>query len=408
MTRRLNVLPLLALMLLVSPRAGQAEKPPRPDPHTHPQSPLMLDLTSTGVDPARIEFAMLPELPGDHGIVSLGDERWQFRLHNYLVYHDGRFWCFWSHGPVIEDRARQHLQFATSRDGLSWSEPRVLAPPPRDGYGYIARGFWVRGDELLALASLYEAPAFHDGDLELVAFRWSDDTQSWQPAGRVFDNALNNFPPKKLATGEWMMSRRASDRSVSMLIGGLTAIDNWQVIPFSEYRLPGGGSPEEPYWWLLPGGEIVGLFRDNSKSGRLLRSFSVDHGRTWSTPVRTNFPDATSKFHGLQTSRGYWVLASNANPERREPLCLSVSPDGLVFQHLFRLPVPARLEGVAWRGPRHSAPYESVQYPHMIEHDGSLYVAYSREKQTVEVVRVELDALQAAVPKEPASQPLSR
>src|SRR5690606_10948206 len=129
------------------------------------------------------------------------------------------------------------------------------------------------------------------------------------------DNALNNFAPKKLPTGEWMMSRRASDRSVSLLIGGVAAIDDWQVIPFSAYRLLDGGVPEEPYWWSLPDGHLVGLFRDNSKSGRLLRSFSADHGRTWTPPVRTNFPDATSKFHGLVTSRGYWAMASNTNPK---------------------------------------------------------------------------------------------
>lgn len=144
------------------------------------------------------------------------------------------------------------------------------------------------------------------------------------------------------------------------------------------------------------------MFRDNSKSGRLLRSFSVDHGRSWSPPVRTNFPDATSKFHGLQTSRGYWVLASNTNPKQRDPLCLTISADGMVFHHMFRLPIPARLDGVTWvDGARHGTTrYESVQYPHVLEHAGALYIAYSRKKQTVEIVRVELDEVDAAITRE--------
>ena len=50
--------------------------------------------------------------------------------------------------------------------------------------------------------------------------------------------------------------------------------------------------PEEPCWWLLPDNNIVGAFRDNSHSGRLLRSFSTDNGRSWTPLVRTNFPDA--------------------------------------------------------------------------------------------------------------------
>lgn len=401
-SRRLGTL--VTSLLLIAHQVA-ADDPSRPDPRRCPESPLMLELVTTGTDPTRIDYATLPQLSGEHGVVSLGDDEWQFRLHNYLAHHDGHFWCFWSHGPVIEDQSRQHLQFATSSDGLVWNSAEVLAPPPQKGYGYIARGLWVRDGELLALASLYEAPAFHDGDLKLVAFRWDRELRQWESAEQVFDNALNNFAPKKLASGEWMMSRRASDRSVSMLIGGLKAIDDWQVIVFSKYQLPGGSAPEEPYWWALPGGEIVGMFRDNSKSGRLLRSFSTDNGRTWSAPVRTNFPDATSKFHGLQTSRRYWVMASNTDPKQRDPLCLSVSVDGMVFRHMFRLPIPARLEGVRWvDGSRHGTTrYESVQYPHVIERDGAIFVAYSRKKQTVEVVRVHLDEVDAAIARELAA-----
>ena len=390
---------LLAAMVAIIARHAVAQDPPRPDATKHSDSLLMLDLVGTGIDPERIDYDKLIQLPGEHGIISTADARWQFRLHNYLAHHDGKFWCFWSHGPVIEDQAEQHLQYATSEDGLHWSTPEVLAGPPKPGYGYIARGLWIRDGELFALASLYEAPAYNGGDLELVAFRWNASEDQWQPAGRVYDNALNNFAPKKLPSGEWMMSRRASDRSVSLLIGGVNAIDDWQVIPFSAYRLPGGGAPEEPYWWTLPDGNLVGLFRDNSKSGRLLRSFSRDNGRTWTPPVRTNFPDATSKFHGLATSRGYWAMASNTNPEQRNPLCLSISPDGLVFTHMLRLPIPAELAGIEWvSNSRHgSTRYESLQYPHVIEHDGALYIAYSRKKQTVEVVRVSLDAIDRAL-----------
>lgn len=248
MLRRRLLMLLIALLPFAFGRLAAAVEIPAPDPHQHPDSQLMLDLVTTGNDPARIDFAALPQLPGEHGIISVGNREWPFRLHNYLAHYDGRFLCFWSHGSVIEDQARQHLQFATSADGLAWSTAQVLAPPPQEGYGYIARGLWIRDDELLALASLYEAPAFHDGDLKLVAFRWNRKEQKWQSAGLVFDDALNNFAPKRLASGEWMMSRRSSDRSVSMLIGGLKSLNDWQVIPFSKYRLPDGGAPEEPYW----------------------------------------------------------------------------------------------------------------------------------------------------------------
>jgi len=107
-----------------------------------------------------------------------------------------------------------------------------------------------------------------------------------------------------------------------------------------------------------------------------VRAFSTDNGRSWSKRIRTNFPDARSKFFVLHTSRDYYALASNANPQHRDPLTLSVSRDGLVYESMFYLV-----------GGRH------VDYPHMIEHDGSLYISFSAAKQTIEVLKLDLDDL---------------
>ncbi|MDC0263446.1 exo-alpha-sialidase, partial [bacterium] len=131
----------------------------------------------------------------------------------------------------------------------------------------------------------------------------------------------------------------------------------------------------------LPDGKsIVGLIRDNGKSRRILRTFSTDNGATWSPIVRTNFPDATSKFFALRTSRGYYALVSNANPKTRNPLTLAISPDGLVYTHLFYLV-----------GGRH------IDYPHIIEHDDHLLVAFSGAKQTMEVLKVSLDDIDTLI-----------
>src|SRR5262245_14088296 len=63
----------------------------------------MLRLPATDEDPAKIDFDRLPRVAGKRALVSAGDATWQFRLHNYLAHHDGKFWCMWSHGPVVED-----------------------------------------------------------------------------------------------------------------------------------------------------------------------------------------------------------------------------------------------------------------------------------------------------------------
>ncbi len=135
------------------------------------------------------------------------------------------------------------------------------------------------------------------------------------------------------------------------------------------------GRPEEPYWYVLPDGKnIVGLIRDNGGSKRLLRTYSQDNGQSWTPIATTNFPDATSKFFVLRTSRGYYAMVSNSNPKRRDPLTLAISDDGLVFTDLFFLV-----------GGRH------IDYPHIIEHNDQLLIAFSGAKQTMEVLSVNLD-----------------
>jgi hypothetical protein len=363
-----------------------------PHPAENPDSPVMLAGDWVPEDLRLIKFAGLPKVPSEHAVIN--DVRdmggtW-VNQHGYLAYHDGRFWAMWSDGPGVprttpdkhrnrvpgHDQEGTRVSFATSADGLDWSEKKDLSGPPAKGFGWIARGFWQRQGELYALASHFNAPDYMGEGLSLEAFRWDKQTSEWQPAGTVLEDALNNFPPKKLPNGQWMMSRRDHVRNVSVMVGGIEGIDRWQTLPLAMWQ-EGIQQPEEPYWYILPDGQnIVGLFRDNTDSKRLLRSFSTDNGRTWSELIRTNFPDARSKFYALRTSRDDYVLVSNSNPSGRDPLTLAVSKDGLIYDELYYLV-----------GGRH------IDYPHMIEQDGSLYISFSGAKQTMEVIKVDLEDL---------------
>lgn len=370
--------------------SGCSQSDDYPDPANNPMSPLMLkgDWFDHSHD---IDFDNLPKIPSEHSMVSditipgknMNDVSdvitgsWGVNQHSYLAYYDDRFWVLWSDGPGNEDRVGQVVKYSTSEDGLIWSDPEYLTPYPpnsgpdspyynthsEEGFRWIARGFWQRGDgHLLALVSLDEAAGFFGPSLELRAFRWDKDTRKWKDIGQVKDNAINNFPPKRLPTGEWMMSRRQfdySERGVDFLVGGIDHLNDWESFPVlgSDTEL----YAEEPYWWILPDEEsLMALFRDNHRSGYLYRSFSTDNGRTWSRPVQTNFPDVRSKFNGLRLSDGRYVLVSNPNPIRRDPLALSISDDGMVFHTMGYL-----------TGGRH------IDYPHVIEHEGYLYIAYA-------------------------------
>jgi hypothetical protein len=358
-----------------------------------------------------IDFAALPRVPSEHVVISdvrakgadpakLEKKNGGVNQHNYLAHHDGQFWAMWSDGPGIEDRVGQRVKFATSADGLKWSTSKFLTPIPPDsgpdsphfgtrtdkGMRWISRGFWQRDGDLLALASLDEAAGFFGPSLELRAFRFDKGSREWRDAGLVFDDTINNFPPLKLPTGDWMMSRRMFDyktTGVHFLVGGVKALSDWQSFPVlgsaSELKA------EEPDWWILPDDTLAAVFRDNRRSGFLYRSFSTDDGRSWSTPQKTNFPDATSKISGLRLRDGRYVLISNPNPKRRDPLTLSISDDGLFFTKMLYLV-----------GGRH------IDYPHVIEHGDSLFIAFAGGKQSVELLKVKLgDADTVKMPVKP-------
>ena len=368
-----------------------------PHPVDNPTSTKMLAVAGLPADPGKIDFETLPRLEAEHAVLS--DVRDQaggwVHQHAYLAHHHGRYWAMWSDGPGVpqknvdaeahrnrvpgHDQAGTRVSYATSENGIDWSPPADLSGPAReDGFGWIARGLWVRDGELLGLATHFKAPGYAGDGLSLESFRWDPTAKKWLEHGTIRDDSMNNFPPKKLpGSNRWMMTRRNGQRQVSVMIGGETSFDDWQIHPMASYD--GSGRPEEPYWYVLPDGKsLVGLIRDNGRSGRLLRTFSSDNGRTWSPITRTDFPDATSKFFVLRTSRDYYALVSNSNPKRRDPLTLAISPDGLVFTDLFYLV-----------GGRH------IDYPHIIEHNGHLLIAFSGAKQTMEVMRISLDEIDA-------------
>ena len=355
----------------------------------------MLDFPGIGTDSNKINFNQLPKLPVEHAVISdvrhAGGTR--VNQHAYLIHHAGKFWAMWSDGPGLRrkgvsndahrnkvpghDQPGTQVSYSSSCDGLNWTKPADLSGPPRkEGFGWIARGFWERDGRLLALASHFDAPGYPGEGLSLEAFAWNPFFSQWEAYGTVLGDTLNNFPPKRLPNGKYMMTRRDHERQVSVMVGGGTAFNQWEIHKLSSYNE--GGRPEEPYWYILPDGKnIVGLIRDNGRSGRLLRTFSTDNGQSWSKIVKTNFPDATSKFFVHRTSRGYYALVSNSNPRRRDPLTLAISKDGLVYTHLFYLV-----------GGRH------IDYPHIIEQSGHLYIAFSGAKQTMEVIRVALDGIE--------------
>ena len=392
---KLHIAAIAIMLISTGSMSGlYAQRTDNPDPITNPLSSIMLSGDWVPENTHDIDFHSLPKISSQHTIIDDVRYAWGRKTlqHNYLIFYDGFYWAMWSDGPGVpysddpiahrnivpgHDQPGQLISYSKSKDGIKWSEPRDLAGPPDSGYGWIARGFWVRNGELLALGTRYKAPSYRGEGLQLHAFEMiTGQDKEWKHKGLVYDNAMNNFSPKQLPSGEWLMSRRDSLGNVYMMRGGNLGFDHWESFPVVSH-LDEEFRAEEPYWWILPDGEnLVSFYRDNKNSGYLFRAFSTDDGRTWSRPVRTNFPDAKSKFHGLRLSDGRYILVSNSNPQKRDPLTLAISEDGMVFKEMGYLV-----------GGRH------IEYPHVIEHNGSIFVAFAGAKQTVEVLKINISDL---------------
>jgi predicted neuraminidase len=131
------------------------------------------------------------------------------------------------------------------------------------------------------------------------------------------------------------------------------------------------------------------IIRDNFRSGYLIRIVSRDHGASWGKPLLTNYPDATSKNFTGRLSGGWYFLINNPDQKQRDPLAISLSRDGWIFER----PMAIRSRPPQCRYTGRAKGSGTVQYPHAIEHNGSLWVIYSTNKEDIEVSELPLHQL---------------
>ncbi len=209
--------------MLALPALAQAAG--RPHPVNNPQSPVMLTGAWVPADPHQIDFAKLPRVPVHHVVVSDARPRNGVNQHNYLVHHDGQFWAMWSDGPEIEDRVGQVVKYATSRDALTWSEPKFMTPYPRN-FGpdspiyntrqkrklslHLARVLGARRAATRARVTRRKRQNFFGPRLELRAFRWNQPAQKVRrPSAWCRITRSTIFPPETAKRGNGHVRRDA-------------------------------------------------------------------------------------------------------------------------------------------------------------------------------------------------------
>jgi hypothetical protein len=320
-----------------------------------------------------------------------------FQLHSYITHFDGRFWCMWSRGPAVEDRDGQSVVFSTSEDGRTWTVPRPLAMP-EGNRAMVARGFWVVEQQLYAIVSQFRGPGVFSAndaagkDLQLQFYRYTAPDQ-WIRTPLVLNDVLNNFPPVRLIDGRWMMTARDASFNASVMESGEDPFGPWtRHTVLGRYEIK-DLTPDEPVLVQPAANRLVMMIRNNARLRALFKTESADGGKSWTPPVATEVPSAPSKFFLIKTSRGDWLAIGNFDPViGRKRLHVALLDSAFSHATIAKVSLPGQVQGDE---------IPSVQYPDAIEHDGKLYIVYSRSKAAIELAIIQMSDIDRVMRERP-------
>ncbi|NQU76431.1 MAG: exo-alpha-sialidase [Planctomycetes bacterium] len=366
----------------------------------------------------QVQPNLLPKLPVQIGVARLPGE-YEHRYHHQaqIAWHDGLFFTMWIDHAYREDSPGQIVEYAVSEDGLTWSEPDVLAPVvelapdsvPVLGVRFSG-GFWNREGELFAFSARYDGV---DYNAKVIWPNFATEIYAWD--GRQWHNSeaeIENFggfeAPRPLADGSYLAcGHDNTGKQIVLIRGGGKSLDRWErtLIP-----MPADGHfLLEPNFWQDSKGVIHVVIRDESNSHRLYYTASTDGGKSFPAPVRSDIPDARSRVSTGILSDGRPYLCGNsrisedtANPSeagsehcvmggfgKRIPLTLAIGTDGGRFEKVYA--IRSDETSPRWASSQVNNGFGccyGYQYPNVCEHDGYLYIAHSVNKEDIMVARV--------------------
>ena len=260
-----------------------------------------------------------PHVPFQRATIYRGSaETWAYTHHHTITKFGDRYVASWSNGLLHEDYVGQEVHFASSPDGLNWSEPGVVVSTPveselvrnnaglycEDGRLYcyvgVAREFGraVADPGMLTLT---------DEPVHLDVYE-TTDLENWTQHEDICRNVYLFEGPRRTAGGKLIccgFDLRDEHGMVLIWDKGARPTDPPRVIDIPDS--PDGVLPEQGTWYQTDDGCIWMYLRDGTVSCRLALSWSEDEGETWSPPLRTDFPNTFSRaFAGRLTDGRYY------------------------------------------------------------------------------------------------------
>lgn len=351
-------------------------------------------------DPAEPDLG-LTRAPGAETVMIFapGDSGDQFSNGVVLIGFKGRLYAQWQSSAKDEDSPDTWVAFASSKDGLHWSRPAMLASAGVGGAMRSSGGWWTDGKTLVAYANVWPT-GFESGAGGYAEYRTSRDGVHWSAPrrvagadGRPIDGVIEQ-DPHRIAGGRIVTAFH--------LQPGLTVapfytddplgISGWKRGRMANLPYQGKSSRElEPSLFVRADGCLVMTFRDEASSFRLLAAKSCDRGANWSAPMLTDMPDSRAKQSAGNLPDGTAYLVNAPNADRvRIPLAITLSDDGQRFTRALLLRGRADLQPLRRDG-RYKRP--GYHYPKSTIWSDHLYIGYATNKEDVQLTRIPLTSL---------------
>lgn len=316
-----------------------------------------------------------------------------------LFAHNGTLYAQWQSSSRDEDAADTRVLYATSRDGLQWSAPEVLAPA-REEAVVTSGGWWAAGDDLYAFINVWPHQLSPRGGYPEVFTShkggdWSGPVRPQFASGELLDGVIEQDFHAYCGRLVTALHRQPGLLVTPIFTEDLSGLRGWTLGKFENSSVKKHVSRElEPSNFRRKDGSLVMVFRDQQSSFRVLAAESKDCGETWSQVQKTNMPDSRAKQSAGNLPGGTAYIVNNPSGSKtREPLTITLSDDGALFDRAYLL----RAGGDKLEGPRYTGLYKrkGFSYPKSYVWKDHLYVAYGENKEDIVITRIPLASLSA-------------
>jgi hypothetical protein len=362
----------------------------------------------------------IPNMEIKRYIVSAASvENGSYNCHPTMTKWKGKYWYGWMSHPTDEERPGQSIYVSSSDDGTSWPERRLAVDGDDDDrmfrticafipYGdklyMILLTHWLRDDESVdpGMADT-NRPTLHYKVQEWTQFTRTDlwvtnDGITWREDQAGFlDIYRTTESPRLTPEGRLMAFASTNERCPAVVLWpGNNPAEQPEVIKmpfkgkdawhFSEGHDYGMYLYGEGSWYADDDSRLWMWMRDDSGSSYLGCAISEDGGESWTEPMRSNFPDSTSRIVAGRLKNGRYFIAGNSTRVLmdRSFFAISFSEDGAKFGEMYRLFTEPTVQGFEGHLKMHG-----YQNPACLVDGDRILLGYAVNKEDMEIGIIE-------------------